>query len=108
MSGRPSWYVWHPTRVKRDADIQGDAEAHNGLGIIHRDGLLTEKDIKKAYAYFAAAAGSDLADAQVNLAKIHIGELPLGFHLPRCVKQSSFSRQGRARTSSSSSRSRCR
>ncbi|KDN33698.1 hypothetical protein RSAG8_13207, partial [Rhizoctonia solani AG-8 WAC10335] len=50
----------------------GEKESHNGLGIIYRDGLLDGKqDIKKASQYFAAAAGQDLADAQVNYGKIH-------------------------------------
>ncbi|CAE6466148.1 unnamed protein product [Rhizoctonia solani] len=50
----------------------GEKESHNGLGIIYRDGLLDGKpDIKKASQYFAAAAGQDLSDAQVNYGKIH-------------------------------------
>ncbi|KAI0251144.1 hypothetical protein BJV78DRAFT_1282662 [Lactifluus subvellereus] len=48
----------------------GDKECHNGLGIIWRDGLVEgKKDIKKALAHFAIAAGQDLAEAQVNLGK---------------------------------------
>lgn len=53
---------------------QGDREALNGLGIIHRDGLLVPTDKQKAFHYFQAAASQDLAEAQVNLAKLHLGE----------------------------------
>lgn len=52
----------------------GERESHNGLGIIWRDGLgLVDKkgDMKKALGYFTAAAGQDLAEAQVNLGKYH-------------------------------------
>ncbi|KAI9508559.1 hypothetical protein F5148DRAFT_1195612 [Russula earlei] len=50
----------------------GDKECHNGLGVIWRDGLIDgRKDIKKSFAYFAMAAGQDLAEAQVNLGKQH-------------------------------------
>ncbi|KII95703.1 hypothetical protein PLICRDRAFT_150569 [Plicaturopsis crispa FD-325 SS-3] len=50
----------------------GDRESHNGLGIIWRDGLVQgRKDMKKAIAHFTAAAGQDLAEAQVNLGKYH-------------------------------------
>ncbi|KAG8689795.1 ERAD-associated protein [Ceratobasidium sp. 423] len=50
----------------------GEKESHNGLGIIYRDGLLDGKqDLKKAAQYFAAAAGQDLPDAQVNYGKIY-------------------------------------
>ncbi|GAA5916071.1 hypothetical protein JCM6882_008305 [Rhodosporidiobolus microsporus] len=52
---------------------QGDRESHNGLGIMYRDGLGVERDMKKALAYFAAAAQQDHADAQVNLGKYHFG-----------------------------------
>ena len=47
----------------------------NALGIIYRDALLVNADPQKAYNYFQAAAGQDLAEAQVNLAKLHLGEL---------------------------------
>jgi SEL1 protein len=46
----------------------------NALGIIFRDGLLVPADPQKAYGYFQAAAGQDLAEAQVNLAKMHLGK----------------------------------
>ncbi|QRV84389.1 Sel1 domain-containing protein [Ceratobasidium sp. AG-Ba] len=47
-------------------------ESHNGLGIIHRDGLFDGKpDFKKAMYHFGVAAGHDLAEAQVNLGKIY-------------------------------------
>ncbi|GAA5831897.1 hypothetical protein JCM11251_003924 [Rhodosporidiobolus azoricus] len=52
---------------------QGDRESHNGLGIMFRDGLGVERDLKKALAYFAAAAQQDHVDAQVNLGKYHFG-----------------------------------
>jgi len=45
----------------------------NALGIIYRDALLVNADPQKAYNYFQAAAGQDLAEAQVNLAKLHLG-----------------------------------
>jgi SEL1 protein len=54
----------------------GDRESHNGLGIIWRDGLVNGKiDLKKAVGHFTAAAGQDLAEAQVNLGKYHYREL---------------------------------
>jgi SEL1 protein len=43
------------------------------LGIIHRDGLIVPIDKPKAYSFFQAAAGQDLAEAQVNLGKLHLG-----------------------------------
>lgn len=50
----------------------GDREAHNGLGIIWRDGLVQgRKDLKTAVTHFTAAAAQDLAEAQVNLGKYH-------------------------------------
>ena len=53
----------------------GEKESHNGLGIIWRDGLVDGKrDMKKAMAYFKAAATQELAEAQVNIAKYHYGE----------------------------------
>jgi hypothetical protein len=54
----------------------GDRECQNGLGIIWRDGLVPsiKADPKKAMAYFAAAAGQELAEAQINVAKHHFGE----------------------------------
>ena len=49
----------------------GDKECQNGLGIIWRDGLVEGRvDIKVAKDHFLAAAGQDLAEAQVNLGKI--------------------------------------
>ncbi|KAI0294401.1 hypothetical protein BC826DRAFT_1012129 [Russula brevipes] len=50
----------------------GEKESHNGLGIIWRDGLIEgRKDIKRALSHFAAAAGQDLAEAQINLGKYY-------------------------------------
>lgn len=51
----------------------GDRECHNGLGIMLRDGLIPgqKADIKLALAHFAAAAGQELAEAQVNIGKYH-------------------------------------
>ena len=59
--------------IREGCSLQGDREAFNGLGIIHRDGLGTPVDKKKAYHYFQGAAGGDLAEAQVNLGKLHLG-----------------------------------
>lgn len=56
-----------------DGRRQGDKEAHNGLGIIYRDGLIVPVDKPKAYHFFQAAAGQDLAEAQVHLGKLHLG-----------------------------------
>ncbi|WVQ80103.1 hypothetical protein IAT38_002204 [Cryptococcus sp. DSM 104549] len=63
---------------ERAAEL-GDREAHNGLGIIYRDGLAVTPDLTKATQFFQAAASSDLAEAQVNLAKLHLArsEVPL-------------------------------
>ncbi|KAJ7647649.1 hypothetical protein FB45DRAFT_894034 [Roridomyces roridus] len=59
----------------------GDRECQNGLGIIWRDGLVPslKADPKKALAYFSAAAGQELAEAQINLGKHHFenGEIML-------------------------------
>jgi len=61
----------------------GDRECHNGLGIIHRDGLITGKgDIQKAIGHFTVAAGQELAEAQVNLGKHHYGQ----FHRSRWMR----------------------
>ncbi|KAJ7076842.1 hypothetical protein B0H15DRAFT_892952 [Mycena belliarum] len=58
----------------------GDRECQNGLGIIWRDGLVPsfKADPKKAVAYFTAAAGQELAEAQINVAKIHFARGELG------------------------------
>lgn len=56
----------------------GDRESHNGLGIIHRDGLVSRADAKAALAHFSNAAGQELAEAQVNMGKHHYGK----WHLP--------------------------
>lgn len=51
-----------------------DKESHNGLGIMWRDGLIDgRKDGTASFAHFAAA-GQDLAEAQVNLGKHHYRE----------------------------------
>ncbi|OCH89879.1 HCP-like protein [Obba rivulosa] len=76
--------------VKQDAAVAkmwfergaeyGEKESQNGLGIIWRDGLVDgRKDMKKALAYFAAAASQELAEAQVHLGKHHYnrGDLKL-------------------------------
>ncbi|KAF8967950.1 hypothetical protein BDZ97DRAFT_1802104 [Flammula alnicola] len=57
----------------------GDRESHNGLGIMYRDGLGVKVDMPKALAHFNAAAGQELAEAQVNIGKYHYhrGELAL-------------------------------
>lgn len=49
----------------------GDRECHNGLGIIWRDALGVKKDERKAVVNFDAAAGQDLAEAQVNIGKYY-------------------------------------
>lgn len=38
-----------------------------------RDGLGVPVDRKRAFAHFKAAAGENLADAQVNLARMYYG-----------------------------------
>lgn len=56
--------------------VWGDRESHNGLGLIYRDGLIDGKpDLTKALHHFTAAAGQDLAEAQVNLGKYYYGKL---------------------------------
>ncbi|WWC67752.1 uncharacterized protein I206_101664 [Kwoniella pini CBS 10737] len=74
--GKPDYRrarLWY----ERAAEL-GDREAHNGLGIIHRDGLIVPEDKQKAFHYFQASASQDLAEGQVNLAKLHLerGEIP--------------------------------
>ncbi|KAF7351169.1 Ubiquitin-protein ligase [Mycena sanguinolenta] len=60
---------------------QGDRECQNGLGIIWRDGLVPslKADLKKAMSYFAAAAGQELAEAQINVAKYHFARGEIQF-----------------------------
>jgi SEL1 protein len=43
---------------------------------MYRDALGVERDVKKAMAFFHAAAQQDHAEAQVNLGKYHFGTLP--------------------------------
>ncbi|GAA5955010.1 hypothetical protein JCM21900_002759 [Sporobolomyces salmonicolor] len=52
---------------------QGDRESNNGLGIMYRDGLGVERNLKTATMLFHAAAQQDLAEAQVNLGKYYFG-----------------------------------
>lgn len=52
--------------------LKGEAESQNGLGIMYRDGLGVKPDLNMAAHYFKAAAGQDLAEAHVNLAKLFI------------------------------------
>ncbi|KAF8550928.1 HCP-like protein [Imleria badia] len=70
--------------VKRDYELAmmwfergaeyGDRECHNGLGVMWRDGLVKgRQDISKALGYFSHAAGNELAEALVNIGKIHYG-----------------------------------
>lgn len=70
--------------VKKDAKVAkmwfergaeyGDRESQNGLALIYRDGLIDGKmDLVRAIAFFTAAAGQDLAEAQVQLGKHHYG-----------------------------------
>lgn len=56
----------------------GDRECNNGLGIIWRDGLVPglKSDMTKALNHFNLAAGQELAEAQVNIAKYYYGQLP--------------------------------
>ncbi|KAK0460933.1 uncharacterized protein EV420DRAFT_1619466 [Desarmillaria tabescens] len=64
---------------ERGADYS-DRECHNGLGIIWRDALVpgTKPDLKKATQFFTGAAGQELAEAQVNMAKYHFDHGELG------------------------------
>ncbi|KAF9029210.1 hypothetical protein BDP27DRAFT_1246739, partial [Rhodocollybia butyracea] len=57
-------------------ELYGERECHNGLGIIWRDGLLPgfKPDLKRAMAHFKAAASQDLAEAQVNIAKMYLDQ----------------------------------
>jgi SEL1 protein len=66
-------YVMAKAWFERGAEL-GDRECHNGLGIIYRDGLGTKADIKLSFAHFTAAAGQELAEAQVNIGKYHYSE----------------------------------
>jgi len=67
-------YVMAKAWFERGAEF-GDRECHNGLGIIYRDGLGTKVDNKFSLAHFTAAAGQELAEAQVNIGKYHYCEL---------------------------------
>ncbi|KAJ7594970.1 hypothetical protein C8J56DRAFT_1002681 [Mycena floridula] len=61
-------YMWFERGVE-----YGDRECHNGLGIIWRDGLIpgVKADEKKAVIHFSAAAGQELAEALLNIGKLH-------------------------------------
>ncbi|KAJ3715938.1 hypothetical protein DFJ43DRAFT_1101399 [Lentinula guzmanii] len=61
-------------------EVYGERESHNGLGIIWRDGLIPglKPNPKKAMYHFLAAANQDLAEAQVNIAKIHLNQGDIG------------------------------
>ena len=66
----------------------GDREAHNGLGIMYRDGLGVKSDLAKSLAHFNVAAGQELAEAQVNIGKYHYCEfyvLPSENNFVQCV-----------------------
>ena len=54
----------------------GDRECLNGLGIMYRDGLIpgASPDLQTAMTHFNAAAGQELAEAQVNIGKYHFSE----------------------------------
>ncbi|GAA5962122.1 hypothetical protein JCM3765_005531 [Sporobolomyces pararoseus] len=52
---------------------RGDRESHNGLGVMYRDGLGVERNLKTSLLHFHTAAQQDLAEAQVNLGKYHFG-----------------------------------
>ncbi|KIM40271.1 hypothetical protein M413DRAFT_446444 [Hebeloma cylindrosporum] len=71
-------YAMAKAWFERGAEL-GDRECHNGLGIIYRDGLGTKVDNKLSFAHFTAAAGQELAEAQVNIGKYHYyrGEMAL-------------------------------
>lgn len=63
-------------------EIYGERECHNGLGIIWRDGLIPgfKPDLKKALYHFTAAANKlDLAEAHVNIAKLHLSAFSFFF-----------------------------
>jgi SEL1 protein len=65
----------------------GDRECQNGLGIIWRDGLVPslKADVEKAMVYFSAAAGQELAEAQINVAKLYFGKWFMIFPGPKCL-----------------------
>ena len=52
---------------------RGDRESYNGLGVMYRDGLGVERNLKTSLLHFHTAAQQDLAEAQVNLGKYHFG-----------------------------------
>lgn len=52
---------------------------------MYRDGLGVPVDKQKAYAHFQAAAGQDLAESQINMAKLHLGKI-----LTQCLSPSLF------------------
>ena len=55
----------------RSHPAQGDREARNLLGIAYRDGLGVERKAATALHLFSAAAGADLAEAHIQLGKMH-------------------------------------
>jgi len=60
----------------------GDAEAHNGLGIMYRDGLGVTANPDKALKYFEYAARFELPEAQVNIAKLYIAKGDIANAIP--------------------------
>ncbi|KAJ3826832.1 hypothetical protein EV361DRAFT_890946 [Lentinula raphanica] len=72
-------------------EIYGEKECHNGLGIIWRDGLIpgTKPNLRKALFHFLAAANQDVAEAHVNIAKMHLNQGDIGpatTHLEAAVR----------------------
>lgn len=53
---------------------QGDREARNLLGIAYRDGLGVEARPATALSMFSSAAAADLAEAHIQLGKMHASE----------------------------------
>jgi TPR repeat protein len=49
----------------------GDAQAHNNLGIMYRDGLGVQRDYDEAFKLVGFAAAQGLAEAEYNLADLY-------------------------------------
>lgn len=74
----------------------GCKECNNGLGIIYRDGLVGGvRDLNLAAQYFGTAATQNLAEAQVNLGKLHYRQSSSLLFYRKCL---TFSREGRSET----------
>mgnify|MGYP001143040086 CR=1 FL=1 len=54
-------------------ELQGNPNAHNGMGFMYLNGYGVPKDAKKALEYFEKAAAQGNPEAQFNVGLMHFG-----------------------------------